>query len=93
MLDDKVVTLRGVSTVESVTEPVNEKLIVELEKLLQAARTGELVGIAGVYQHRTNTSSFSFAGTVGSFAMLGALAALKDRLLKISLRETLPFAT
>lgn len=57
----------------------NAKLVEELERLLEAARSGEIVGLTGAYLHRENGVSYSHAGAIGTFGMLGALDCLSER--------------
>jgi hypothetical protein len=63
----------------------NETLVQELERLLQAARAGEIVGMAGAYQHKDKVITYSYAGVVGGYALLGGLDCLKERLLRLVL--------
>jgi hypothetical protein len=39
----------------------NETLVQELERLLEAARAGEIVGMAGAYQHKDRVITYSYA--------------------------------
>jgi hypothetical protein len=80
---DNVVTLRGGRRLEN-GEP-NESCVRELERLLDAARSGEITGVAGAYKHQNGIVSFSFAGAIGGFAMIGGLEGLKHELLERSL--------
>ena len=77
-MSDKVVSLHGSIAAPS-AEPV-ESLVQELERLLEAARAGEIVGFAGAYQHRSDKVGYSFAGMVGGYAMIGGVECLKSRL-------------
>lgn len=73
----KVVGLFG--SYEPVHSEPNPKLIEELERLLEAARAGEIVGLTGAYLHREHAVSYSYAGAIGTFGMLGALDCLSER--------------
>ena len=42
----------------------NQRVIEELERLLESARSGDIVGMAGSYLHRDNFVSYSHAGAV-----------------------------
>jgi hypothetical protein len=84
-MSEKVVSLRGSVTLPP-TQP-NHTLIEEIERLLEAARAGEIVGMAGTYVHKDRTVSFSYAGAVASYAMLGGLDCVKDRLLRLALSK------
>jgi hypothetical protein len=64
---------------------VNERLVEEIERLLEAARAGEIVGMAGTYLHKDRGTSYSFAGAVGSYSLIGGLECAKARLLAIAL--------
>lgn len=77
-MSDKVVSLHGSIAAPSAA-PV-ESLVQELERLLDAARSGEIIGFAGAYQHRNDQVGYSFAGMVGSYAMIGGVECLKSRL-------------
>jgi hypothetical protein len=80
---DNVVALRGELPPQT-AEP-NERLVEELERLLEAARAGEIVGMAGAYLHKERGASYSFAGAVGSYGLIGGLECAKERLLSIVL--------
>ena len=80
---DNVVALRGI--IETPQVKPNERLVEELERLLEAARSGEILGMAGAYLHREKGASYSFAGTVASFSLIGGLECAKTRLLGIVL--------
>ena len=82
-MSDNIVRLRGNLTVTP-AEP-NRTLIDELERLLAAARAGEIIGIAGCYVHKDKIVSYSYAGAVASYGMLGGLDCIKERLLRSAL--------
>jgi hypothetical protein len=69
---------------EQVSGVNHHTLIEELERLLEAARAGEIVGMAGTYVHRDKTVSYSDAGAIASYGMLGGLDCVKERLLRIA---------
>jgi hypothetical protein len=83
MANDNVVALHGAILPD--VAGVDEGLIAELERLLEAARSGEIIGLAGTYQHKNRTISYSFAGRVGSYALLGGLDCVRERLLRLAL--------
>jgi hypothetical protein len=88
-MSDNVVALRGefrtvAAAVESGLE-VNERLVEEIERLLESARSGEIVGMAGTYLHKDRRASYSFAGRVGTYSLIGGLECAKERLLSIVL--------
>jgi hypothetical protein len=72
--------------VPAASAEVNERLVEEIERLLEAARSGEIVGMAGTYLHKDKGASYSFAGKVGAYSMIGGLECAKARLLSIVLR-------
>jgi len=76
----QVVNLNGTVMAPEQPQP-NAMLVQELERLLQAARAGQIVGMAGVYRHRDLAVTYSYAGSIGGFALIGALDCLKDRLI------------
>ena len=81
-MGDNVVALRGTFQPPAPDE-VNERLVEELARLLDAARSGEIVGMAGTYLHKDRRASYSFAGTVGTFSLIGGLECAKERLLAL----------
>ena len=81
-MSGEVVSLHGA---QPLAPPPNQTLVDELERLLEAARSGEIVGMAGSYWHRNSTATYSYAGLVGSFAMLGSLECVKERLIRLAL--------
>ena len=62
----------------------NETLVQELERLLQAARAGQIVGMAGAYQHQDRIVTYSYASTIGGYALLGGIECLKQRLVLLA---------
>ena len=80
----QVVSLNGAVVATAQPQP-NETLVQELERLLQAARAGEIVGMAGAYQHLDRAVTYSYAGAVGGFGLLGSLECLKERLVRLVL--------
>lgn len=81
-MSDNVVSLHGAKQPHS---PAPQRLAVEgvvneLERLLNLARAGELVGFAGVYRLNTRPIEYSFAGAVQGFGMIGGLECVKLRL-------------
>src|SRR5215510_1950556 len=84
---DNVVNLFGpVMQTQPEGQP-NATVIEELERLLQAARAGEIIGLAGSYVHRDKVVTYSFAGIVGSYGLIGGLDCVKERLVRIALAK------
>lgn len=83
-MSDNVVALRGAFIPKAEIE-INQRLVEELARLLEDARSGEIVGMAGTYLHKDRRASYSFAGTVGTFSLIGGLECAKERLLAIVL--------
>ncbi len=81
-MSDNVVALRG--ELQPQEPAVNERLVEEIERLLDAARSGEIVGMAGSYLHKDRAASYSFAGLVGSYGLIGGLECAKARLMAIA---------
>jgi hypothetical protein len=81
-MSNNVISMRG-HLLPPAAEP-NSNVVEELERLLEAARAGEIVGLAGAYVHRDKVVSYSYAGAVASYSMLGGLDCLKERLLRIA---------
>lgn len=91
IMSDNVVSLRGAFSAQpaqptSSAQP-NSMVIQELERLLAAARAGEIIGMAGAYVHQEKVVTYSYAGAVASYGMLGGLDCVKERLLRIVTRE------
>jgi hypothetical protein len=84
-MSENVVSLRGAFSAPS-AQP-NSTVIQELERLLEAAKAGEILGMAGAYVHRDKVVTYSYAGAVASYGMLGGLDCVKERLLRIVARE------
>ncbi len=84
-MSDKVVALRG--ELKPQQSEVNERLVEEIERLLEAARSGEIVGMVGSYLHKDKSASYSFAGLVGSYGLIGGLECAKARLLALAQRR------
>ena len=82
-MSDNVVALRG--AFQAPEAEVNERLVAELERLAEAARSGEIIGLACTYLHKDKGAAYSFAGSVGSYSMIGGLECAKARLLQIVL--------
>ena len=53
----EVVSLHG--TWQPPSGAPNDTVVQELERLLEAARTGEIVGLAGSYMHRDRMVTYS----------------------------------
>lgn len=80
-MSDNVVSLFGqpVRVAQSSAEPV-ESVVRELERLLDAARAGEIIGFAGAFQSKSRVVGYSYAGAVSGYAMLGGLDCVRLRL-------------
>jgi hypothetical protein len=84
-MSEKIVSLYGGQAVAAVAK--NDTLVQELERLLEAARAGEIIGMAGTYLHKDKVVTYSYAGAVGGFGMLGGLDCVKERLLRIAMMQ------
>jgi hypothetical protein len=80
----EIVSLNGAAAIAEPEAKPNETLVQELERLLQAARAGQIVGMAAAYQHRDRVITYSFAGAIGGYAVLGGLDCLKERLVRLA---------
>jgi hypothetical protein len=78
----EVVSLRG-ETIQPPTSEPNPTVVQELERLLEAARAGEIIGLAGCYMHRDKIVTYSYAGLVAGYSIVGSLSCLKERLMQI----------
>jgi len=83
-MSENVVSLHG-KTFAPPEPAANATLVEELERLLEAARAGEIVGLAGAYLHKDRVVTYSYAGVVGGFGLIGGLECAKERLLRIAL--------
>ena len=79
----EVVSLHG--TYQPPALEPNATVVRELERLLEAARSGEIVGLAGSYMHKDKVVTFSFAGLVAGYGVVGGISCLKERLMQIIL--------
>ena len=80
-----VVSLDGRTFTPSHSPQISATLVGELERLLEAAKTGDIVGMAGSFIHADRLVSYSFAGAVGGFGLIGGLECLKERLVRHAL--------
>jgi hypothetical protein len=69
------------------TVQTNTTVIAELERLLEAARSGEIVGVAGSYVHRNGVVGYSYAGAVAGYALIGGLECAKESLIRMALAQ------
>ena len=81
-MSEKVVMLRGAAQPQPGL--VNDTVVQELERLLEAARSGEILGIAGSYVHRDRVVSYSYAGSVGGYGLIGGLECVKAKLVRLA---------
>jgi len=78
----KVISLFGAAPPDGRPNP---SVVQELERLLEAAQAGEIIGLAGSYVHRDKVVTYSFAGLVGSYGLIGGLDCLKERMVRLAL--------
>ena len=77
-MSENVVSLHGAYVPAA---PETSKVVIEeLERLLEAARSGEIIGLAGSFVHSNKTITYSYAGKVAGFGMIGGIECLKERL-------------
>lgn len=67
-----------------ITATPNQTCIDELERILDAARNGEIVGFAMASVHGDKTASYTVAGIAGGFALLGAIEMAKEEIVAIN---------
>ena len=82
-MSDNVVTLHGSFAPKPPAE-VDNRLIDELERVLAAVRSGEIIGMAGAFLHKDKGASYAFAGLVGTYSMVGGLECAKQRLVRMA---------
>lgn len=63
---------------------VNAALVECLERWLEMARSGEAIGMAGALLHCDGLASYSVAGSVGGYGMIGALEVARLELVEIA---------
>ena len=80
-----VVGLDGRVFAQTENPQVSATLVGELERLLEAAKVGDIIGMAGSFMHADRLVSYSFAGAVGGFGVIGGLECLKERLVRHAL--------
>jgi hypothetical protein len=73
-MKDNVISLNGGLTGE---KQVVTSTVEQLEVLLEAAKSGQIVGIAYSVLEYDNNACFGVVGRVGGFGMVGALEAAK----------------
>lgn len=78
----KIIPLFGLLPEQVVTPDCN--VIAELERLLEAARAGEIIGLVGAYLHKNGSASYSFAGVISRFAVIGGLECAKERVMRLT---------
>ena len=83
-MSEKIIGLHG--EWRSTPPEPNRSVVAELERLLEAARAGEIVGMAGGFQHRDKVS-WSYAGLTGGYGLVGAIECVRERLLRTALRR------
>jgi len=76
----KVVGIHGNTPVSR--EP-NETVIRELERILEMAKSGEVVGFAGALLHADKLSTVAYGGLLGTYGLVGALDVAKDHIKKL----------
>jgi hypothetical protein len=85
-MSENVISLRNGQPFPTAPRP-NTTVIEELERLLEAARAGEIIGIAASYTHKDKQVTYSYAGSVVSYPMIGGLDCLKERIVRIALSK------
>lgn len=82
---DKIVRLGG----GEIPPPgkVDATLVRFLEDQLERARSGDIIGFAGATLGSKHQSTFWFAGTVGTFGMVGALECAKRKVMAVAMGD------
>lgn len=80
----KVVSLRG-GEIPSPGVPLPD-VIAEAERILEMARSGEIVGIAAVFNHSDECTSSNYAGAIGR-ACIGQFELMKIEICRAILRS------
>ena len=83
-MSDNVVSLNGGLTGE---RKPSRACVEQLRYLLQAAESGQVIGIAVAALNCDGVAEYRVAGKVGGFSMIGAMDCAKVELLKINMGE------
>lgn len=83
-MSENVVSLFGGPT--SVRE-VDENAVAVLERYLELARAGEVVGATVAVQHYDGTSEYQIGGRIGTHALLGAVTRMQFELVDLARDE------
>jgi hypothetical protein len=68
-----VADIRALHGGEVILPTPNESCIAELRRLLDKAEAGEIVGIVCASLHGDKLGSYTFAGMIGPYSLLGAV--------------------
>lgn len=79
MTAPKVVGLRGAPVADGRTP--DPKLVAELKNLLERAESGEIVGLAAVFQYWDDATGSSLTGIHG-YSMIGRMERVKRHILR-----------
>lgn len=79
----EVVNLYDKRRTEEPAPAQSEVVVQEIERLLQAAKAGDIVGFAGTCMHADHAVTYSFAGRIGGYSVLGALTCLTERIRQV----------
>ena len=75
-----VTSLSGSSVINE--RGVNDNCVEQLERLLQKARDGEIVGVASAIQYADGSTSWCKAGFLWTNSVIGSLTILVHRLME-----------
>ena len=78
-MTDNIIDMNG-----GTLRTVNADYVQMLEDELERAKSGEATGGVLVTLHRDNAASFTCAGRVGGFGMVGAIEQAKQVLLEVN---------
>jgi hypothetical protein len=82
-MTDNVTPFRGVLTPPAVKDP-HPGVIAMLERLLQEARAGEIVGFSCAYHGPDWRAGYAITGFIGGYSMLGAAQCVVSELVDIN---------
>lgn len=80
----EVRSLHGALTGERV---VNEDLVKAIEGLLEAAKSGEIVGAAVARLHYDSGCSWQISGVIGGYGLIGACSLMAQALGEVELSD------
>lgn len=67
-----------------ITATPNQPCIDELERILEAAKSGDIIGFVMASVNGNKTTSYTIAGIAGGFPLVGAIEMAKQEIVSIN---------